>query len=221
MMRRILALAALTIGLLGSRLSAQGQNLPLRSTLQVKTGNQLVITGLLFLGQSFNSRSAGLSSPSARHDRFIGAAAPDFELKVLKSKHKTLKLSDIKGKAVLVNFWATWCEPCKVEMPRLVEVQKKYGPEGLQIVGIAMDDTDEKIIASFAHKMRINYPIVIGTEKVADLYGGIDGMPTLFFVDRSGKIVDHELGLRSIDLIESNVKKSLGESGASNTASAQ
>jgi thiol-disulfide isomerase/thioredoxin len=181
----------------------------------------LVITGLLFVGKSFTSHSASAAKPGARQDRFIGSAAPDFELKVLDTKDKTLKLSDFKGKAVLVNFWATWCDPCKVEMPWLVDFQKKYGPEGFQIVGIAMDDTDEKTIASFAHKMGINYPIVMGTEKVADLYGGVDGMPTLFFVSKSGKIVDHELGLRSMDLIESNIKKSLGESDGSNTASAQ
>jgi cytochrome c-type biogenesis protein len=186
----------------------------------------LVVAGGLFIGKSLLPRSVPANerdpaaTPAARQDRFIGNPAPDFELKVLDTAGKTLKLSDFKGKAVLVNFWATWCEPCKVEMPWLVDLQKKYGPDGFQIVGIAMDDTDEKTIASFARKMGINYPIVIGTEKVADLYGGIDGMPTLFFVDRGGKIVDHELGLRSMDLIESNVKKSLGEGGASNTASA-
>lgn len=170
----------------------------------------LVITGLLFVGKSFTSRSSVTANGGGGADRFNGISAPDFELKVVDDGGKTLKLSDFKGKAVIVNFWATWCEPCKVEMPWLVDFQKKYGPEGLQIVGIAMDDTDEKTIASFAHKMGVNYPIVVGTEKVADLYGGIEGMPTLFFVDRSGKIVDHELGLRSMDLIENNIKKSLG-----------
>lgn len=181
----------------------------------------LVITGLLFVGKSFTSRPANAANPSENEDRFNGTAAPDFQLKLLEASGKTLKLSDFKGKAVLVNFWATWCEPCKVEMPWLVDLQKKYGPQGLQIVGIAMDDTDEKTIADFTQKMGVNYPIVIGTEKVADSYGGIDGMPTLFFVDRSGKIVDHELGLRSMSIIESNIKKSLGDADASKTASAQ
>lgn len=171
----------------------------------------LVITGLLFISGKFvPSHQANAAQPSENGDRFTGAAAPDFELKVLDGKDKTLKLSDFKGKAVVVNFWATWCEPCKVEMPWLIDLQSKYGPQGLQIVGIAMDDTDEKTIVSFTHKMGVNYPIVQGTEKVADLYGGIDGMPTLFFVDRAGKIVDHELGLRGMDIIEANIKKSLG-----------
>ena len=72
----------------------------------------------------------------------------------------------------MMNFWATWCGPCKIEMPWLVDLQKKYGDKGLQILGVAMDDTDEKAIADFAHKMQMNYTVLQGTEKVADLYGG-------------------------------------------------
>lgn len=188
----------------------------------------LVITGLLFVGKSFTSHptkanAAGQNETNGSGDRFNGTKAPDFELKVLdvNGNGKTLKLSDFKGKAVLMNFWATWCEPCKIEMPWLVDFQKKYGPEGLQIVGIAMDDTDEPTIVSFTKKMGVNYPVVQGTEKVADLYGGIDGMPTLFFVNRSGKIIDHELGLRGMDIIETNIKKALGDSDATNTATAK
>lgn len=181
----------------------------------------VVITGLLFVGKLGTTHSASAAKPGEHGDRFNGTPAPDFTLNVLGAKDKTLKLSDFKGKAVVVNFWATWCEPCKVEMPWLIDLQAKYGPQGLQIVGIAMDDTDEKTIVSFGHKMGVNYPIVQGTEKVADLYGGVDGMPTLFFVDRAGKIVDHELGLRGMDIIEANIKKSLGDSEPSKVALAR
>jgi len=173
----------------------------------------LAVTGLLFVSKSLVHSPANAGANS-NGDRFVGAPAPDFQLAVLDTKDKTLKLSDFKGKAVVVNFWATWCEPCKVEMPWLVELKKQYGPQGLEVVGIAMDDTDQKTIAEFTQKMGVNYPVVIGTEKVADLYGGIDGMPTLFFVDRTGKVVDHELGLRGKEAIESNIKKSLGEASA-------
>jgi thiol-disulfide isomerase/thioredoxin len=144
-------------------------------------------------------------------NRFVGKPAPDFELQVIGSKGKTLKLSDLKGKAVVINFWATWCEPCKVEMPWLVELQKQYGPQGLQIIGVAMDDSEKKVISSFARKMGVNYPVLQGTEKVADLYGGLEGLPSLFFVDRSGKIVEQELGLRSESVIVDNIKKSLAQ----------
>lgn len=178
----------------------------------------VVIAGLLFAGKRLVPSPANLPRVSADDDRFNGKPAPDFELKVVDSNNKTLKLSDLKGKAVVVNFWATWCEPCKIEMPWLVELQKKYGTDGLQIVGVAMDDTDEKMISSFTHKMGVNYPVVQGTEKVADLYGGIDGLPTLFFVDRSGKILDHELGLRDMSLIEDNIKKCLASSDSGKVA---
>jgi thiol-disulfide isomerase/thioredoxin len=161
-----------------------------------------VVAVLLTMGMGRQDDSAS---------RFVGKTAPDFELKVLGGKGKTLKLSDLKGKAVVVNFWATYCEPCKIEMPWLADLQKKYGPQGVQIIGVAMDDAEEKDISAFAKKMGVNYPILLGTEKVADLYGGIDGLPTLFFVDRSGKIVEHELGLRSQDEIVDNIKKSLGQ----------
>lgn len=141
----------------------------------------------------------------------IGSQAPDFELKLLNGRGKTMQLASLRGKAVLVNFWATYCEPCKIEMPWLVELQKKYGPQGLQILGVAVDDADEKTISEFARKMKVNYPVLIGTEKVADLYGGVGGLPMTFWVDRSGKIVDRNLGLESESLIEDSIKKSLGQ----------
>ncbi|HLW55576.1 MAG TPA: TlpA disulfide reductase family protein [Candidatus Angelobacter sp.] len=173
------------------------------------------VTALLISGK-YMSHPKGTANAGFQADpggRLNGRQAPDFELNLLEEKGKTLRLSSLRGKAVIVNFWATWCEPCKVEMPWLIDLQKKYGPQGLQILGVAMDDTDEKTISEFAHKMGVNYPVLMGTEKVADLYGGIDGMPTLFFVDRSGKVVDYELGLRSLSIIEDNIKKSLAQGG--------
>lgn len=149
-----------------------------------------------------------------------GAIAPDFTLKRVGAHGKAMSLSSLKGKAVLLNFWATWCEPCKIEMPWLVELQKKYGPQGLQVVGVAMDDAGVKAISAFARKMGVNYPILQGTEAVADLYGGLDGLPTTFFLDRSGKVVDQALGLESESLIEDSIKKSLGN-GTTSTVSAK
>src|SRR5262249_17931185 len=114
-----------------------------------------------------------------------GSAAPDFTLPDLKGK--SVQLASFRGKAVVVDFWATWCDPCKIEMPWLVDLQRKYGPQGLQILGVAMDDADEQTIQAFAHKMGVNYPVLKGTEAVADLYGGLDGLPATFFVDPSRK----------------------------------
>jgi thiol-disulfide isomerase/thioredoxin len=165
--------------------------------------------GLVLLGGTVRAHGQDAKGGSSAAGPGIGTQAPDFTLKVLDGSGKTMQLSTLKGKAVLVNFWATWCEPCKIEMPWLVELQKKYGPQGLQIVGVTLDDADEKTIADFARKMKINYPVVIGTEKVADLYGGINGMPMTFYLDRSGKVVNRVLGLVSESEIEESIKKSL------------
>src|SRR5215472_10196273 len=138
-----------------------------------------------------------------------GTSAPDFTLPDLKGKD--VRLSSFKGKAVVVDFLATWCEPCKIEMPWLVDLQKKYGPQGLQVLGVAMDDADDQAIQEFARKMGVNYPVLRGTEAVADLYGGLDGLPATFFLDRSGKISDKAMGLESQSVIEDSIKHALGQ----------
>ena len=94
-----------------------------------------------------------------------GQAAPDFALQSLEGK--TVRLSDFHGKAVALNFWATWCEPCKIETPWLVELQKEYGPNGFQVVGVSADDSDSKDnVAKFTQSMGVNYPILLGQEDV-------------------------------------------------------
>jgi peroxiredoxin len=141
-----------------------------------------------------------------------GREAPDFELKDV-ATGKSVKLSDYKGKAVLLNFWATWCPPCKVEIPWFVDLQKQYGPDGLAIVGVAMDDASEQDISKFAQDMGINYPVLLGTDKVGAAYGGVEGLPTTFYIGRDGKIVDRVAGLRSHREIESNIKAALAQGG--------
>jgi thiol-disulfide isomerase/thioredoxin len=141
-----------------------------------------------------------------------GSVAPDFSLKSLPDG-KEIRLSSLRGKAVLVNFWATWCEPCKIEMPSLVDLQKKYGPQGLQIVGVAMDDADDKEISTFAHKMGVNYIVLRGTEKVGDLYGGVDRLPITYYLDRSGKVVDETLGMAGEATLEDAIKRALAQGG--------
>jgi thiol-disulfide isomerase/thioredoxin len=139
-----------------------------------------------------------------------GSVAPDFALKSVPDG-KDVRLSSLRGKAVLVNFWATWCEPCKIEMPSLVDLQKKYGPQGLQIVGVAMDDADDKEISAFAHKMGVNYMVLRGTEKVGDLYGGIDRLPMTYYLDRSGKVVDETMGMAGEATFEDAIKRALAQ----------
>jgi len=137
-----------------------------------------------------------------------GKQAPDFALQDLQGRQ--VKLSDFRGKAVLLNFWATFCGPCKVEMPWLVELQKQYGPQGLEIVGVALDDSGKETIEKFAKEMGVNYTILQGQDAVGDAYGAV-GLPATYYIDRSGKIIDSALGLVSRSEIEDNIKKSLSE----------
>ena len=141
-----------------------------------------------------------------------GKPAPDFTLESLDGKN--IQLSGYKGQAVLLNFWATWCGPCKIEMPWFVDLQKEYGPQGLQIVGVAMDDASKDDIAKFVKEMGVNYPILIGKEAVGNDYGGVNVLPTTFFIDRDGKIVAREFGLQSRSLFVDNIKKSLAQGQA-------
>ena len=147
-----------------------------------------------------------------------GKVAPDWELNTLDGK--PVKLSDYRGKAVLLNFWATWCEPCKIEMPWFVELQKQYGPQGLVIVGIAMEDTKNDAIAALAKEMGVNYTILRGKEAVGEAYGGVEGLPTTFFIGRDGKLVDQSTGLVSRSEIVDHIKEALAQgSGGRVTAS--
>ncbi len=143
--------------------------------------------------------------------------APDFTLESLEGKN--VRLSDLRGKAVLLNFWATWCGPCKIETPWLVELQNKYGSQGLQVIGVAMDDSGKEDIAKFAKDMGVNYPVLLGKESVGDAYGGVPALPESFFIGRDGKIVDKIIGLKGKAEIEDSVKQALDTQAAKSTAS--
>jgi thiol-disulfide isomerase/thioredoxin len=149
-------------------------------------------------------------------DALQAKMAPDFTLQSLDGK--STKLSDFRGKAVLLNFWATWCGPCKIEMPWFVELQKQYGAQGLQVVGVAMDDASKEDIAKFAKDMGVNYPILIGKEAVGDQYGGVPALPESFFIGRDGKVVDKIIGLKGKAEIEDSIKKTLDTPAPSQTA---
>jgi thiol-disulfide isomerase/thioredoxin len=163
----------------------------------------LVVALMLYVGLHMARRSGRLPTPRITRS----TVAPDFSLESLEGK--TMRLSDFRGKAVLLNFWATWCGPCKIEMPWFVELQQKYGSQGLQVVGVAMDDASKEDIAKFAKEMGVNYPVLIGKEAVGDSYGGIPALPETFFIGRDGKVVDKILGLRGKAEIEDAIKKAL------------
>jgi thiol-disulfide isomerase/thioredoxin len=110
---------------------------------------------------------------------------------------------------VLLNFWATWCEPCKIEMPWFVDLQQQFGPQGLQILGVAMDEASPKEISQFAKDMGVNYPIVIGKDSVGDAYGGVQFLPATFYIGRDGRVIDKAFGLKGRSEIRDDVKKAL------------
>ena len=167
----------------------------------------MVVTIMLVFGLQL-ARKSKPDTGDAANKGMQGKAAPDFELKALDGK--TVHLSDYRGKAVLLNFWATWCQPCKIEMPWFAELQKQYGPEGLQIVGIAVDeDASPQDLAEFAGKLGVNYPILVGKESVEDLFGGVQFLPATLYINREGKIVDKVFGLKGRGEIEDSIKKAL------------
>lgn len=121
--------------------------------------------------------------------------APDFELKSVDGR--TAKLSDYQGKIVLLNFWATWCAPCRVEMPTLMALYEKYHTQGLEIIGVSMDDGGQERVGKFVNEMKINYPIFPGNSSVADNYGGLRLLPQTVFISHDGKIVQTVIGMHS------------------------
>jgi thiol-disulfide isomerase/thioredoxin len=166
----------------------------------------VIVAATLFTGIRM-ARSNRASGPAK--GQLVGNVAPDFELPTLDGKN--FRLSDLRGKAILLNFWATYCGPCKIEMPWFVELQKQYGPQGFQIVGIAMDDASTEDIAKFVKEMGVNYPILIGKESVGQSYGGVGVLPTTFFLDRDGKVIAREFGLQSRSVFVDHIKKALSQ----------
>jgi cytochrome c biogenesis protein CcmG, thiol:disulfide interchange protein DsbE len=119
--------------------------------------------------------------------------------------HRQISLADYRGKVVLLNFWATWCVPCLTEMPRFVTWQQEYGGRGLQVIGISMDDEEQPVRIAYL-KYRLNYPVVMGDEKIGERYGGILGLPVTFLIDRGGKIRFKHEGDTDIKIIESEMR---------------
>ena len=144
--------------------------------------------------------------PAIAADGLVNKRAPEFVRVDL--DHKRLDLKAYRGKVVLLNFWATWCGPCQVEMPRFVEWQKRYGARGLQVVGISMDDAPEAVRRLYV-KLRLNYPVAMGDESLGELYGGILGLPVTFLIDTHGEVIAKYQGETDLDKVEMQVQSLL------------
>ena len=165
----------------------------------------MVVMVMVLFGIERAGRSAGhLGAPRADVEDKV---APDFALQSIDGK--TVRLSDFRGKAVLLIFWATYCAPCRIEMPWFVELQDRYAAEGLQVVGVAMDDASPDDIEKFASELGVNYPILVGEETVGNAYGGVQFLPSTFYIGRDGKVMDKVFGLKTKNEIEENINKTL------------
>ena len=137
--------------------------------------------------------------------------APDFSLTDITGK--PLKLTDYRGKVVMLDFWATWCGPCRIEIPGFVELQKRYGSQGFSVIGISMDDSsDAAAVVDFYKQFQMNYPVALGNDRLGELYGGVMGLPTTLVIGRDGRIYAKHVGATGIDVFEMEIKQLLAES---------
>jgi thiol-disulfide isomerase/thioredoxin len=191
-----------------------------KSTLIVLAILVVIVVGTHYADKATRlstTSSAALKSGAGKPDAPANAKpAPDLTLKDLDGKD--VSLAQYKGKVVLVNFWATWCEPCKVEIPELIEIQQKYGAKGFTVLGVAMDDEGRSVVAPFVEnekfdvaggKSTMNYPIVIGNDAAADKFGGLIGFPTSVLIGRDGKQIKRITGLISYDDISKTIESQL------------
>jgi peroxiredoxin len=163
----------------------------------VKSVRTFVLPFLLSLALFSCSRSRTAESAGQAKDTSNLKAAPDFTLK--DANGSNVKLSDYRGKVVLLNFWATWCGPCKVEIPWFVEFEQQYKNKGFDVLGVAMDDDGWKAVKPFVEEHKMNYRVVLGNDSVATSYGGIDSLPTTFVINQEGRIVTSHIGLVNKD----------------------
>jgi len=145
-----------------------------------------------------------LAVPASAQKTEPKAAKLNFSFK--DTNGKKVSLSDFKGKVILLDFWATWCVPCKQEIPGFIELQKKYGDRGLQIVGLSVDDS-LNVAKQYATQMKMNYPILLaeGKEDILKAYDPIPSIPVSVIIDRGGRIVARHLGIASMDVFEREI----------------
>lgn len=133
--------------------------------------------------------------------------APQFTLADLDGNN--VSLSDFAGNVVVLNFWATWCPACRMEIPHMIELQNKYQGEGVKIVGVSLDQGGAKVVKPFYDKNKLNYLMLIGTEQVVKDFGGIYGIPTTFIIDQKGTISIKISGVQGVKKLENEIEKLL------------
>lgn len=138
-------------------------------------------------------------------------AAPEFALK--DADGRTAKLSDYKGKVVLLNFWATWCGPCKTEIPWFIDFEQQYKDQGFAVLGVSMDDDGWQVVKPYIDARKINYRVLLGDDAVSTLYGGVESLPTTFLIDRGGRVARVHIGLVPKSEYENDIHQLLDNAG--------
>jgi peroxiredoxin len=148
----------------------------------------IAVAALAFLFSCSSSATVGAVRPVKERK-----PAPDFTLK--DASGASVKLSDYRGKVVLLNFWATWCGPCKMEIPWFIEFQQQFKDQGFTVLGVAMDDDGWQSVKPYVAERKVNYRVLLGDDAVSTRYGGVDSLPTTFVIDQQGRIASAHVGL--------------------------
>lgn len=151
--------------------------------------------------EAVSVEAAAVKPPADRQE------APDFALK--DADGRTVKLSDYRGKVVLLNFWATWCGPCRIEIPWFTEMESAYKDRGFAVIGVSMDEEGWEIVKPYMRRAKMNYRVLVGNDDVARAYGDVGSLPTTFIIDAKGRIASVHVGLVSKDSYTTDVESLL------------
>jgi thiol-disulfide isomerase/thioredoxin len=149
------------------------------------------------------SAAGGAAAPAKLAALPVIGPAPVWRLKDVNGQ--VVDSAQFKGKVVVIDFWATWCGPCRMEIPGYAELQRKYGKDGLVIIGVSLDEGGPEVVKPFMAKFQINYPIVMGDDTVQAAFGGMEAIPTTFLIDREGRVRDRKQGAEPTETYEQKV----------------
>lgn len=166
-----------------------------------------LLAACLLLAGCASIVSRGEPPPRGARDASSRKPAPDFELKDMNGK--TIRLSAYRGQVVLLNFWATWCGPCKIEIPWFIEFQRTYKDRGFTVIGVSVDEDGWEAVRPFLASRKVNYPVVVSTLEVEQKFGGVEALPISFLIDREGRIASTHVGLVTKKTYEDEIRRLL------------